>query len=60
MKCCDKDLGEGTPYVLIQYWCGKCGTEHLVNSVEFTEYVAKLHAAHPPAGANGEKLPDIL
>jgi hypothetical protein len=23
MKCCGKDLGQGTPYVLIQYWCSQ-------------------------------------
>jgi hypothetical protein len=61
MKCCGKDLGQGTPYVLIQYWCSQCNTEHLVDSVEFTEYIARLHATHTPKGeSNGQTLPDIL
>lgn len=56
MKCCGKDLGQGVPYVLIRYWCGECNTEHLVDSVELTEYIAKLHAEKNTNGT----LPDIL
>lgn len=57
MKCCGEDLGKGEPYVLIRYWCDKCRTEHLVNSVEFTDYIARLHAEKEVA--NGQ-LPNIL
>lgn len=60
MKCCGKDLGEGTPYVLIQYWCGKCGTEHLVSATEMAEYIAKLHSTHTPKGEENAGLPDLL
>jgi hypothetical protein len=58
MKCCGKDLGQGTPYVLIQYWCSQCNTEHLVDARELTEYIAKLHAEKDSGASTG--LPNIL
>jgi nucleoside phosphorylase len=58
VKCCGKDLGRGTPYVLIRYWCDQCNTEHLVDSTEFTEYIAKLH--NTVRQEVGNALPDIL
>lgn len=56
MKCCGKDLGQGKPFVLIQYWCDTCKTEHLVDAKEMTDYIAKLHTEKQANGA----LPDIL
>jgi hypothetical protein len=63
MKCCGKELPEGVPYVLIRYWCAECNTEHLVNSVELTEYIGKLHSSVRQTGVNNgvvSGLPDIL
>lgn len=57
MKCCNKDLGHGVPYVMLRYWCNECNTEHLVDAQEMTNYIAKLHAEQ---NHGGERLPDIL
>lgn len=56
MKCCEKELPQGVPYVLIRYWCGQCNTEHLANAQEMTDYIAKLTRE----ASNGAQLPDLL
>jgi hypothetical protein len=54
MKCCNKDLGKGAPYVMLRYWCEGCKTEHLVHAREMTEYLA-AQVSHGP-----QQLPDLL
>lgn len=56
MKCCNKELPQGVPYVLIRYWCDQCNTEHLVSAQEMTDYIAKLTKEASDAAA----LPDLL
>jgi hypothetical protein len=60
MKCCDKDLGQGEPYVLIRYWCDTCKTEHLASAEEMTAYIAKLTIQHKGVNNVASGLPDIL
>jgi nucleoside phosphorylase len=59
MKCCNKDLGHGVPYVMLRYWCDTCKTEHLVDAQEMTNYIAQLNA-EKHADAVVSRLPDIL
>jgi uncharacterized Zn finger protein (UPF0148 family) len=61
MKCCGKDLGKGTPFVMVQYWCPVCETEHLVDAREMVEVVAKLNARIDELEqGNGNRLPSLL
>lgn len=60
MKCCGKDLGRGTPYVMVRYWCAECNTEHLVDAQELTDYVALLNARAEADNAGSARLPNLL